>query len=204
MKREVKLVPPITEEQARSLICGDVVFLEGTVLAWRDRAMERMFELYERGEKFPVNLDGSVHWHCGPVVKKTESGWTIISAGPTGSQRFNKAEVKAIDDFGVRIIVGKGGMSVETREAMKRKGAAFLASVGGSASFYGKQIDRVKEVHWVDLGLPEAIWVLEMKNFGPLLVTMDSRGRSLYDELEVEENLHKIYMEKGIDPKGYV
>jgi fumarate hydratase subunit beta len=62
MKREVKLVPPITEEQARSLICGDVVFLEGTVLAWRDRAMERMFELYERGEKFPVNLDGSVHW----------------------------------------------------------------------------------------------------------------------------------------------
>ena len=203
MTQEVKLIPPITEEQARSLSCGDVVFLQGTVLAWRDRAIERMFELYDRGEKFPVNLDGSVHWHCGPIVRKTESGWTIISAGPTSSTRFSKAEAKAVEEFGVRIIVGKGGMYSETREALKRKGAAFLAAVGGSASFYAKQICRVKEVHWLDLGLPEAIWVLEMRDFGPLLVTMDSRGRSLYDELGIEENLRKLYTEKGIDPKGY-
>jgi len=75
--------------------------------------------------------------------------------------------------------------------------------VGGAASFYAKQITRVKEVHWLDLGLPEAIWVLEMKNFGPLLVTMDASGASLYESLRIEENLQKILAEKGIDPKGY-
>src|SRR4030067_3330335 len=96
-----------------------------------------------------------------------------------------------------------GGMLAETREALKRQGAAFLASVGGAGSLYAKQIRRVKEVHWLDLGLPEAIWVLEMKDFGPLLVAMDSRGRSLYDELGIEENLDQLYTEKGIDPKGY-
>jgi fumarate hydratase subunit beta len=203
MSREIRLMPPVTEEQARSLVCGDVVYLNGTVLAWRDRAIERMFELSERGEAFPVDLQGSVHWHCGPIVRKTISGWSVVSAGPTASTRFSLAEVKAIEDFGVRIIVGKGGMFTEAREAMKRRGAAFLASVGGAASFYAHQIVRVKEAHWLDLGLPEAIWVLEMKDFGPLLVTMDAGGRSLYDELRIYENLQRIFTEKGIDPKGY-
>jgi fumarate hydratase subunit beta len=203
MSREIRVVPPVTEEQARSLVCGDVVFLNGTVLAWRDRAIERMFELAERGEAFPVDLRGSVHWHCGPVVRKTISGWSVVSAGPTASTRFSLAEVKAIEDFGVRVIVGKGGMFTEAREAMRKKGAVFLASVGGAASFYAHQIVRVKEVHWLDLGLPEAIWVLEMKEFGPLLVTMDAGGRSLYDELRIGENLQRIFAEKGIDPKGY-
>ncbi len=203
MSGEIRLVPPVSEDQARGLRCGDVVFLDGTVLTWRDRAIERMFELSEQGVPFPVNLEGSVHWHCGPIVQKTPTGWTVISAGPTASTRFSLAEVRAIEDFGVRVIVGKGGMFSEAREAMKRKGAAFLASVGGAASFYANQIVRVKEVHWLDLGMPEAIWVLEMKDFGPLLVTMDARGRSLYDELRIGENLQRIFAEKGIDPKGY-
>jgi tartrate/fumarate subfamily iron-sulfur-dependent hydro-lyase beta chain len=203
MSEEITLVPPVSEDQARGLKCGDVVFLDGIVLAWRDRAVERMFELSEKGEAFPVDLRGSVHWHCGPIVQETPEGWTVISAGPTASTRFSLAEIRAIEEFGVRLIVGKGGMFSEAKEAMKRKGAAFLASVGGAASFYARQIVRVKEVHWLDLGLPEAIWVLEMKAFGPLLVTMDSHGRSLYDELGIEENLQKIYSEKGIDPDGY-
>jgi len=203
MSREVRLVPPVTEEQTRELICGEVVFLDGVVLAWRDRAAERMFELSEKGEVFPVDLLGSVHWHCGPIVQKTPEGWSVISAGPTASTRFSLAEVQAIEQFGVRLIVGKGGMFSGAKEAMKRKGAAFLAAVGGAASFYARQIVKVKEVHWLDLGLPEAIWVMEMKDFGPLLVTMDSHGRSLYDELGIEENLQKIYAEKGIDPAGY-
>ena len=203
MSQNVQLIPPVTEEQARGLRCGDVVFLNGIVLAWRDRAVERMFELSEKGEAFPVDLRGSVHWHCGPIVQETPDGWTVISAGPTASTRFSLAEIRAIEEFGVRLIVGKGGMFSEAKEAMKRKGAAFLASVGGAASFYARQIVKVKEVHWLDLGLPEAIWVLEMKDFGPLLVTMDSHGRSLYDELGIEENLQKIYSEKGIDPDGY-
>jgi len=203
MPRQVRLVPPITEDQARALTCGDVVFLDGTILAWRDRAVERMFELSAKGEPFPVDLKGSVHWHCGPIVRKIGSGWTVISAGPTSSTRFSLVEGRAIEEFGVRLIVGKGGMFSEAREALRRKGAAFLASVGGAASFYAKQITRVKEVHWLDLSLPEAIWVLEVKDFGPLLVTMDSSGASVYDSLGIEENLQKIFAEKGIDPKGY-
>lgn len=193
MARELRLISPVTEEQARGLVCGDVVFLDGTVMAWRDRAVERMFEWSDRGQKLPVDLRGSVHWHCGPVVRRETSGWTIVSAGPTGSIRLSAVEVRAVEEFGVRIIVGKGGMLAETREALKREGAVFLASVGGAGSLYAKQIQRVKEVHWLDLGLPEAIWVLEMKDFGPLLVTMDSHGRSLYDELNLKENLQRQY-----------
>ncbi len=203
MSREVRLVPPVTEDQARQLNCGDVVFLDGTILAWRDRAIERMFALSEKGEKFPVDLKGSVHWHCGPIVRKITSGWTVISAGPTSSTRFSLVEVRAIEEFGVRLIVGKGGMYSAAREALRRKGAAFLASVGGAASFYAKQITRVKEVHWLDLGMPEAIWVLEMKDFGPLLVAMDASGASLYESLSIEENLQKVLAEKGVDPIGY-
>jgi fumarate hydratase subunit beta len=196
MARELRLIPPVTEDQTRGLVCGDVIFLDGTVLAWRDRAVERMFKWSDRGEKLPVDLRGSVHWHCGPVVRKEASeasGWTIVSAGPTGSIRLSAVEVRAIEEFGVRVIVGKGGMLAETREALKRKGAVFLAAVGGAGSLYAKQTRRVKEVHWLDLGLPEAIWVLEMKDFGPLLVTMDSHGRSLYDELNLKENLQRQY-----------
>jgi len=203
MDRELRLVPPVSEDQARQLTCGDVVYLDGTILAWRDRAVERMFKFSDEGKPFPVDLRGSVHWHCGPIVRKMGSGWSVISAGPTSSTRFSLVEGRAIEEFGVRLIVGKGGMFSEAREALRRKGAAFLASVGGAASFYAKQITRVKEVHWLDLGLPEAIWVLEVKDFGPLLVAMDSSGASLYESLRIEENLQKVLAEKGIDSKGY-
>jgi fumarate hydratase subunit beta len=192
MSREVRLTPPVTEDQARSLACGDVVYIDGVALTWRDRAIERMFDLSDRGEKFPFHLEGCVHWHCGPIVRETGSGWTIVSAGPTGSIRFSAVEARAVEEFGVRVIVGKGGMLKEAREALKRKGAVFLASVGGVGSLYAKQIHRVKEVHWLDLGIPEAVWVLEMKNFGPLLVAMDSHGKSLYADLGTEKNLEAL------------
>lgn len=195
MSREVRLTPPIPEDQARSLVCGDVVYIDGVVLTWRDRAIERMFDLSDRGEKFPFELEGCIHWHCGPIVRETDSGWTIVSAGPTGSIRFSAVEARAIKEFGVRVVVGKGGMLEEAGEALKKNGAVFLASVGGVGSLYAKQIDRVKEVHWLDLGIPEAVWILEMKGFGPLLVAMDSYGKSLYADLGMEKNLEDLCRE---------
>jgi len=204
VSQEVKLTPPVTEEQARSLACGDVVYIDGVVLTWRDRAIERMFDLSDRGETFPFSLEGCVHWHCGPIVRETGSGWTIVSAGPTGSIRFSAVEARAVEEFGVRVIVGKGGMLTEAREALKRKGAVFLASVGGVGSLYAKQIHRVKEVHWLDLGIPEAVWVLEMKDFGPLLVAMDSHGKSLYADLGMEKNLDVLCEEIEKDVRSHM
>ena len=204
MPREVRLTPPVAEDQARGLNCGDVVYIDGMVLTWRDRAIERMFDLSERGERLPFPLGGCVHWHCGPIVRETSSGWTVVSAGPTGSIRFSAFEARAIEEFGVRVIVGKGGMLAGARDALKRKGAVFLASVGGVGSLYANQIHRVKEVHWLDLGMTEAVWVFEMKDFGPLLVAMDSHGKSLYDELGTEKNLDALCREIEKDSRAHM
>ena len=154
MSQEVRLVPPVTEERQDISGAGEM----GS--SWMGS--------FSPGETGPWSgcsnsQKGGIHflWICrgaftGIVVrsfKKTPAGWTVISAGPTASTRFSLAEIRAIEQFGVRLIVGKGGMFPESREAMKKKGAAFLASVGGAASFYARQIVRVKEVHWLDLGL---------------------------------------------------
>ncbi len=195
MPRKIILTPPITEEQARELVCGDIVYINGTVFAWRDRASERMMALADRGEKIPFELEGSVHWHCGPIVQQTPSGWTISSAGPTGSMRFSGVEGRAIQDFGVRLVVGKSGMSAEVRAALRSKGAAFLAAVGGGGSLYAKQIRHVRQIEWLDLGLPEAFYTLEMKDFGPLLVAMDSHGESLYEKVRLQEKLEELCAE---------
>lgn len=193
---EYRIQPPVSEEQARKLKVGDIVKIDGIVHVWRDRAYDHALMLQKQGETLPENLKGCAHWHCGPITRRVGENWVVISAGPTTSRRFDHLEPIAIRDWGVKLIIGKGlGMGREVAEALKSYGAVYLSAVGGAASYYGKKIKKVCNVHWLELGMPEALWVFEVEDFGPLEVTMDSYGRNLYHDIrkQVDRNLLKAY-----------
>ncbi|ASJ05326.1 FumA C-terminus/TtdB family hydratase beta subunit [Thermococcus barossii] len=168
----VKLKTPLSEEDVLKLRAGDIVHLSGTIYTARDSAHRRILSLPR--EELPFEPEGAVIYHCGPVVRKRGDGYEVVSAGPTTSARMN-AYLDEILNLGVRGIIGKGGM--EVRSFKDR--AVYFAFTGGAGSLAAKSIKRVKAVHWLDLGIPEALWVLEVEDF-PVLVAIDSHGNSLY------------------------
>jgi fumarate hydratase subunit beta len=180
------LKTPLSEEDVAKLRVGDTLYISGVVVAARDAAHKRMLEYIERGERLPVDLRGGVVYHVGPVVRKTEKGWKVISAGPTTSARMEAFEADVIEKLGVKLVVGKGGMGKRTAEAMKKHVAAYAIFTGGAGVLAAKAIKRVVDVYWLDLGMAEAMWVFEVENFGPLTVMIDSTGRNFYDELREE------------------
>jgi fumarate hydratase subunit beta len=186
-----RLKTPLSTEEVAKLRVGDTVYVSGVVVAARDSAHKRMFEYIERGEKLPVDLRGGVVYHVGPVVRKTERGWEVISAGPTTSARMEAFEAEVIERLGVKLVVGKGGMGKKTAEAMKKHVAAYAIFTGGAGVLAAKAIKRVVDVHWLDLGMAEAMWVFEVEDFGPLTVMIDPTGRNYYDELR-EETRRKV------------
>jgi fumarate hydratase subunit beta len=181
-----RLKTPLSTEEVAKLRVGDTVYVSGVVVAARDAAHKRMLEYIERGEKLPVDLRGGVVYHVGPVVRKTERGWEVISAGPTTSARMEAFEADVIEKLGVKLVVGKGGMGRRTAEAMKKHVAAYAIFTGGAGVLAAKAIKRVVDVHWLDLGMAEAMWVFEVEDFGPLTVMIDPTGRNYYDELREE------------------
>ncbi|MDH7508707.1 MAG: FumA C-terminus/TtdB family hydratase beta subunit [Methanomassiliicoccales archaeon] len=194
------LTTPLSEKVIRSLRAGDTVRLSGIIYTGRDEMHRRALEMHERGETLPVDLRDAAVFHCGPIVKKEGNDWKVLAAGPTTSARMNGLEPKFIEVFGVRAIIGKGGMSRQTAEAMRRYGCVYLAFTGGAAVIAAKRIDRVVGVEWLDLGMPEALWVFEVKDFGPLIVGIDANGESLYDEVDrrVKENLPAVRQSLGL------
>ncbi|MFQ5711462.1 MAG: FumA C-terminus/TtdB family hydratase beta subunit [Candidatus Geothermarchaeales archaeon] len=191
---------PIEEEQVRRLKIRDVFYVSGTMFTARDEAHHRALEYHGKGVKLPLDFSGLVLYHCGPVVKKEGEVWKIIAAGPTTSTRMEKLEHEFIRKFGVRVVVGKGGMGPKTTRAMKEYGAIYGAYTGGAAVLAAKAIKSVKRVEWLDLGIPEAIYVLNVERFGPMIVAIDSHGNNLYDVVRenVEKNREKIYEEIGV------
>ncbi|WP_148883264.1 FumA C-terminus/TtdB family hydratase beta subunit [Thermococcus aciditolerans] len=170
----VRLRTPLGEEDVLNLRAGDVVHLSGTVYTARDSAHRRILELAARRE-LPFDLEGAVIYHCGPVVRKGGGGYEVVSAGPTTSARMNRY-LEGILSLGVRGIIGKGGMNPGPFKGR----AVYFAFTGGAGSLAAKSIKNVREVLWLDeLGTPEAVWVLEVKDF-PLLVAIDANGSSLY------------------------
>jgi tartrate/fumarate subfamily iron-sulfur-dependent hydro-lyase beta chain len=141
-----------------------------------------------------IDMKGKALFHCGPLVKANGT-YRIISAGPTTSTRMEMFEDEFIEKFGVRVVIGKGGMGLRTTEACKRFGAVYCAFTGGAGALAGEAIERVKSVEWLDLGMPEALWILEIKEFGPLTVAIDSYGTNLYVDVakQVEQNKEQIY-----------
>jgi fumarate hydratase subunit beta len=195
-----RLSTPISEETVRKLGVNDTVYLSGTIVTARDAAHRRALRFHKDGKRLPINLEGLAVFHCGPLVKKEAGGWRVVAAGPTTSSRMDFFEDEFIKDFKVRIVVGKGGMGKKTADAMKRYGAVYGAFTGGAAVLAAKAIKQVKGVEWSDLGMPEALWILEVENFGPLTVAIDTHGNNLFETIQTKVDHEKpsIYKKLGI------
>lgn len=196
---EYHFTTPIGEE-TRKLRIGDVLFLTGTIVTARDAGHRRALELLNRGEKLPVDLRGLAVYHMGPIVRKLGDDWKVYSAGPTTSTRLETYEAEFLEKTGARVIVGKGGMGAKTAEACKKLGTAYAIYTGGAGALAAKSIKRVKGVEWLDLGTPEAMWILEVEDFGPLTVIIDPEGRNHYEELRAKNrpNLTEAYKMMGV------
>ena len=196
-----KLKTPISEEDVRRLRANDVIYVTGTILTARDSAHKRALDYYKQGKKMPINPQGLAVFHCGPIVKKENDEWTIVAAGPTTSTRMDLFEDEFIKNYKVRVVIGKGGMGKKTTDAMKKYGAVYGAFTGGAAVLAAKAIKDVKNVEWFDLGMPEALWILEANGFGPLIVAIDSHGNSIYETVEksVENNIESIKKKLELD-----
>ena len=190
----VMLRTPISESDVRDLQLGEEVRLSGTAFTARDEAHLRALEMAHKGEDLPFKLEEMMVFHCGPIMEKQGEGWRLVAAGPTTSARMNDMEPEFIRRFRPRAIIGKGGMSRPTAEAMKEIGCVYLAFTGGAAVVAAKGITSVKGVHWYDLGMPEAVWEMEMNGFGPVIVAMDANGNSIYDQVakDVSANLRTM------------
>lgn len=190
-----KLKTPISEEEIRKLKVNDVLYVTGTIVTARDEAHKRALEFFKEGRKLPINLKGLAVFHCGPIVKKQNDKWTVVAAGPTTSTRMDQFEDEMIKNFKVRVVIGKGGMGTRTTDAMKEYGAVYGAFTGGAAVLAAKAIKQVKTVEWSDLGMPEALWIFEAEEFGPLTVAIDTHGNNLFEEVKrkAEENRTKVY-----------
>lgn len=195
-----KLKTPISEEDIRKLRVNDVLYVTGTMVTARDSAHRRALEFFKEGKRLPIDLQGLAVFHCGPIVKKEDEKWVIVAAGPTTSTRMDIFEDEIIKNFKARVIVGKGGMGKRTTDAMKKHGAVYGAFTGGAAILAANAIKEVKRVEWFDLGMPEALWILEVEEFGPLTVAIDAHGNNLFEEVEkkVEEVRPKIYEKLGV------
>lgn len=178
----IKLQTPLSEEQMRQLKVGDEVSLSGTIVTARDAAHKLMVE--EKPDFIRKHLDGTVIYHCGPVVKKDEAGnYSFVAAGPTTSSREEPYQAAVIDEYKVRAVIGKGGMGPKTAAGLQKTGAVYLHAVGGAGSLIAKRVKKVETVYCLEeFGTPEAFWVIEVEDF-PCVVTMDSHGGSLHKEV---------------------
>lgn len=172
---------PVSEQDMRNLRVGDEVFLSGRMVTARDMAHKYLVE--KKPESLREVLRGSVIYHCGPVVRKTKHGYQFVAAGPTTSIREEPYQGQVIAEYGVRGVIGKGGMGPKTLDALKTYGAVYFSATGGLAAVLANAVEQVETVYMLkEFGVPEAMWVLRVANF-PVMVTMDSHGRSLHDEV---------------------
>jgi len=186
--REIRLEAPISDEQIRSLNVGDVVLVSGRMFTGRDAV-----HAYLMKHDPPVDLRGAVLYHCGPVVVKEGETWRVTAAGPTTSIREEPYQAEILKRYGVRVVIGKGGMGAKTLAGLKESGAVYLNGVGGAAQFYARCITRVTGVSLLEFGTPEAMWHLDVVDF-PAIVTMDAHGNSLHREIETASGdlLHTV------------
>ena len=171
------LTTPIRDQDIESLRVGDVAYLNGHIVTCRDVGHRRLIEL---GRALPVDLRGLAIFHAGPIVAKENGRWTMISIGPTTSMRMEPFEDRFIEATGVKLIVGKGGMGANTAAACARHKALHAVFPGGCAVLAATEVEQIERVEWEDLGMPEALWVCRVREFGPLIVSIDTTGDNLF------------------------
>jgi len=186
-----RLKTPILEEAIRRIEVNDTIYVSGTVVTARDQAHRRALELANRGERLPINLEGLAVYHCGPLMRNQKGRWEAVAAGPTTSARLENYEGEFLRNFKPRVIIGKGGMGKKTTEAMAKYNAIYAAFTGGAAVLAVKAIKNVPYVVWLDLGMAEAMWILEVKDFGPLTVAIDTAGNNLFENVAEAAEINK-------------
>lgn len=195
---------PISEEQIRSLHVGDQVSLSGVIFTGRDAAHKYMMDNFIKGPCPPAEkafydilkkeLAGSVIYHCGPVVRKRDDGkYEFVAAGPTTSIREEPYQADVIGHFGVRAVIGKGGMRAKTLNGCREHGAVYLHAIGGAATLIAESVKEVLDVYKLDFGVPEAFWKIRVEDF-PCVITMDSHGESLHEAIQTasEQKLREL------------
>ena len=192
----LRLTTPIPDEEIRALKVGDTVFLNGVIVTGRDAAHKFMIEQFIRREAAPDEvllyqdlkqlLAGGVIYHCGPVVKTHEDGsYSFVAAGPTTSIREEVYQPEVIAHFNLKGVIGKGGMGANTLKACREQPAVYFHAIGGAASLIAQAVKEVIKVHKLEFGVPEAMWVIRVKDF-PAVVTMDSHGESIHEQVEAQ------------------
>jgi len=191
-----RLTVPISEEQIRALKVGDQVLLNGVIFTGRDAAHKYMMDNFIKGdcpdsekETYQIlkkGLAGSVIYHCGPVVRKRDDGkYEFVAAGPTTSIREEPYQADVIGHFGLRAVIGKGGMRDKTSAGCKQHGAVYLHAIGGAATLIAESCKEVLNVHKLEFGVPEAMWEIRVEDF-PCVVTMDANGNSLHEKIRTD------------------
>ena len=183
------LTTPIKDEDLADLNVGDVVYLTGHIVTCRDVAHRRLIELKR---ELPVDIRGGAIFHAGPIVRKREDGsFEMVSIGPTTSMRMEKFEREFIRKTGVKLIVGKGGMGPETEAGCREYQAVHAIFPGGCAVLAATQVEEIESAEWQDLGMPETLWVNRVREFGPLIISIDTKGKNLIEQNKAQFNARK-------------
>ncbi|MEQ8174657.1 MAG: L(+)-tartrate dehydratase subunit beta [Syntrophomonadaceae bacterium] len=185
------LTTPIKNEDLESLIVGDIIYLNGYLITARDDVHQRLIKQHR---ELPVDLNGLAIFHAGPIMQEIEEQpgkYRVISIGPTTSMRMEKYEKEFIAATGVKLIIGKGGMGPATLEGCRQHKAIHTVFPGGCAVLAANCVEEVERVEWLDLGMPEAMWVMRVKEFGPLIVSIDTQGNNLFENNKIEFNRKK-------------
>lgn len=177
---------PLNEEDVKKLRIGDVVYLSGHIFTSRDMAHLKYRALLEEGSPLPKEFRGSAIFHAGPVALKDGDGqWQLQVIGPTTSIRM-EPYADMVGQMGVKAIIGKGGMAEDTQRATRQYGYVYLQAAPGCGAKLAGGIRRIQDVHYLEMGMPEALWDLDADHFGPLVVAMDTEGSSIYANLKAQ------------------
>lgn len=191
------LTTPIKDEDLESLNVGDVVYLSGTLVTCRDVAHRRLIEL---GRELPVDLKGKAIFHAGPIVVEKDDGkFEMISIGPTTSMRMEKFEKEFIEQTGVKLIVGKGGMGPNTVAGCQEHKAVHAVFPGGCAVLAATKVEEIEGAEWRDLGMPETLWINRVQEFGPLIISIDTKGNNLFQQKKAQYNERKLPIIEAIN-----
>jgi len=175
---------PMTKNDVLKLKVGDVVLINGRLVTGRDKLHKFLFNERPYGRRMPFNLEGTILYHCGPIIRETPDGFRLIAGGPTTSIRVEMYEHRIISEYGLRGVMGKGGMGRRTLKALKENGCVYFHTIGGAAVYLADRVKRVVDVWRLEeFGKTEAMWVFDVEDF-PAIVTMDAHGRSIHEEIE--------------------